>query len=171
MFGIFGAEISVSVEIVAEEAHSAFERHKLRGEGEILYLRVGQALARSRKVALGVDFIELNVEAHLAEILLVLCGGACAEADAVAEIVERKTGHDGVEVDNADALVRLVVKHDVVELRVVVCDSQRELAALEHIYENARVALAREDEVYLLAHARRASLEVVVDCLFEVGEA
>ena len=51
------------------------------------------------------------------------------------------------------------------------CDSQRELAALEHIYENARVALAREDEVYLLAHASRASLEVVADCLFEVGEA
>ena len=46
-------------------------------------------------------------------------GSASSETDAVAEVIEERTGHNGVKVDNADTLIGLVVDHDVVELGVV----------------------------------------------------
>ena len=51
------------------------------------------------------------------------------------------------------------------------CDSQRQLAVAEHVDENARVTLTRENKVDLFLHASRATFEIIADCLLEVGKA
>ena len=44
---------------------------------------------------------------------------------------ETRTGHDRVEVDDAKGFARFCVQQDVIELRVVVRDAQRQLACLQ----------------------------------------
>ena len=66
-----------------------------------------------------------NIKTVFIKILLVLvrCNGAGAET--VANVIERKTGHDCVEVDNANSLVCDAVKKDVVYFCVVMSYSHR----------------------------------------------
>ena len=77
------------------------------------------------EIALQERLVHVELQPDLIQILLILCGGVGAETDAVAEIIERQAGHYGVEVYNADAFIRLVVKHDVVELCVVMRNAKR----------------------------------------------
>lgn len=64
---------------------------------------------------------------HFFKIGLVLRRCVTAEADAVAEVVAKRAGHDGIEVDNGDPLARGIVQHHVVELGVVVRHAERDL--------------------------------------------
>ena len=73
----------------------------------------------------------LEAHFHSGQIALVLRGGRRAEADGVAEVIEAGAGHDRIEVDDAQGLARLCVEQNVIELRVVVRDAQRQLACLQ----------------------------------------
>ena len=72
---------------------------------------------------------------NLGKIGLILCCRIAAEPDAVAEVIAKRAGHDGIEVDNGDPFARFVVQHHVVEFRIVVRHAERDLPRCDLVHE------------------------------------
>ena len=104
------------------------------------------------------------------EVLLVFQGRARRGADHVAEIIERQSRHDRVEVDDADALLRGVVQHHVVELRVVVRRPLRQDALRLQVDQPRGDRLAAQGEVDLRPGQPGAIGRVGLDGLFQGGK-
>ena len=92
---------------------------------------------------------------HQVQIRLVLLGCCCAEADGIAEVVGRQAGHDGVEIDDAESFSGFLVKQDVVQLCVIVCDAERKESFFLLFYKYAAVVLSCKDEIDLRTAGRR----------------
>ncbi len=80
----------------------------------------------------------------------VLLTGVGAGAQHVAGIEEDRAGHDGVQVDDAERLTAIEAEEDVVHLRVVVGDAQRQSALPESIGEHAAPTLVLFQERQLI---------------------
>ncbi len=91
--------------------------------------------------------------------------------DHVAEVEERRTRHDRVEVDDAQGLAGRRVEEDVAQLGVVVHDALGHLAAGQRIEQQRRDLGVLADERDLLGHRPRPPGRVAVDSVFEAGEA
>ena len=97
----------------------------------------------------------MQIDAHFRKVLLILGRSRRAEADGITVVIQRRAGHDGVEIEHAQRLARPAVEQDVIELRIVVRDAQRQLAAVEQAAERARLLLAVEREADIIRHAPR----------------
>ena len=120
--GALDVEVGVAGEIVGEEADADGHRDEARGERELLLFGLHEEL-RAAAVALCDGLEHIHARIDLGKILLVFGGVGGRGAAHIAEVIKRQAGHDGVQVDDADALAGLVVEHDVVELGVVVGDA------------------------------------------------
>ena len=87
---------------------------------QVLLLGLVEHAARTGQIAAHQGLEHGKLHADLGQVFLVFQGRAGGGADHVAEIIERQSRHDRVEVDDANAFLRGVVQHHVVELRVVV---------------------------------------------------
>ena len=134
-------KVGVAGEVVGQKADAAFERHHLCAVGQALYFGVGQHFSRDFQKSPGIGFKQADVEMHLGKILLVLRRRARAEADGIAEVVQGKPGHDGIQIDDADALSGFAVDQHIVQFGVVVGDPQGQLALFLHIHQKMRVFL------------------------------
>ena len=148
-------EIGIAGDMIRQEAHTAFQRHHLGGKGQHPDLRRRQPVAALLQKASGVLLEQIQITGDQGEIPLILGGGIGAETDAVAEIIQGETGHDGVQIDDADRAAGNVVQHDVVELGVVVRHPQGQLAGGQHIHQHPHVRLTRPDEGDFLRCLRR----------------
>ena len=153
-------EIDVALEMVGQEADAALERQELGREGQALRLGRDEEVPGRVEVAGGQPVEHPEVEADLGQVPLVLDGRGRAQADRIAEIVEDRSRHDRVEVDDADALARAVVDHDVVELGVVVGDPLGDEARGQAVDDDARVLLPGQDEIDLGPDAAGAAVRV-----------
>ena len=160
-------EVQVAVEVVREEAHTAFEREELSGERKQFAFLGVEEVAGGAEIALGERFEVLELHGDLGEIDFVFLGGRGRGADHVAEVVERGARHRGVEVDNADAFERVVVDEHVVQLRVLVRDAFRDFAVGHCVEDDRAVFFAGEDEVDFLFDAGCAVLDVGGEGLLE----
>ena len=100
----------------------------------------------------------LEAHFHSGQIALVLRGSRRAEADGVAEVIEAGAGHDRIEVDDAQGLARLCVEQNVIELRVVVRDAQRQLACLQRGLQRRHFRLPGKRKFDLGLNLRRPAL-------------
>ena len=82
-----------------------------------------------------------------------------------------QTGHDGVQVQNAQALPGLLVQQDVVELGVVVGDAQGQDAGLTLLLQSGTHLLALQGKVHLCLDTGQTALGIVGDGLLELPEA
>ena len=140
-------KVRVAFQEVGQKAHAAFERHELRAERQRLLFERRQNGAGRLEEALCEELVKFQAHVDLREVLLVLEGRARAETDAVAEIVVDKARHDRVEVDDAQRFARVAVEQDVIELRVIVRDAQREFPGGKQAGQRRSVLFVREDEV------------------------
>lgn len=171
VLGVGGREVGVALEVVGEEAHAAFEGHELGREGQQFRLERRHLLRDGADEAVGVCAVVVEAEVDLREVLLVLERGRCAEADRIAEVVEHRARHHGVEVDDRLRLAGLGVHEDVVELRVVVRDAQGQIALGQRIDEARVLRRPRGEELDLVVHAGRTADRVLFDRPFEGGVA
>lgn len=65
----------------------------------------------------------------------------------VPEVVQDKSGHDRIQVNDTDGMVRVFIQHDVVDLGVVVSDAGGKNAAGLKVQQAVHVLLAGLDEV------------------------
>ena len=122
------AEVGVALDIISKEAKSALKRHHYSAYGQKLYLAIRKAAVAAAKEALGVSVVEIEIKRDLGEICLVLCGGICTEADRVAEVVYRVSGHNSIKIYHAHGQIGVGIKENVVELGVVVGNAERKSA-------------------------------------------
>ena len=168
--GVVDVEVVVAVQIVGEEPDAALQGHELGAPGEILQLRLGKPALRPLQEAPDVAAVQLDIETDLAQILLVLGAVVGAEADGVAEVVDGKAGHGGVEIDDAHTFLGFFVNEDVVELGVVVGNPQGKLPFPQGVQGHGAVRLSVEDKLNFLLHLPGPSQLVRFQRRQEFGE-
>ena len=169
--GAMRLEVNVTLQIVGEEAHTAFQRHHHRAGGEQIQLGLGQLAVAALEEALGVGLEQLQIQRDLGKVGLVLYGGVGTEADGIAEVVDGIAGHHGVQVDDANGGACLLVKQDVVELGIVMCDAQWQLAGLACILQRVAEGLALLGEGDLGADLGKATANVLFHGLHQIAKA
>ena len=109
VFRVIHLEIHVAVQIIAQEANAYFQRHQLGSHGQGQQFGFVQAAAEGFQIALRKGTVIGQAEMHLVKIGLVLQRRAGAEADGVAKVVGRQTGHHRVQIDDAQGAAGLFV--------------------------------------------------------------
>ena len=71
-------EVQVAVDVVGEEAHGQLAGDDVHGAGHELDLLRREDVLHLAQEAAGEQLEQVEVEGHLAEIGLILCGGGCA---------------------------------------------------------------------------------------------
>lgn len=71
-----------------------------------------------------------------------------------------QTRHDGIQVDDDQSLVRCLVKEDIVDLRVIMGDAERELAFRVQIRQLASRVFYGQQPVKLLANLCNAPADI-----------
>lgn len=82
-------EILIAVYVVGEEPHAALKRHYKRAERQHIALPLGKARAGFGKAARE-HAVQVQIEPHALQLLLILRRGGRAEAYRIAEIVGRQ---------------------------------------------------------------------------------
>ena len=142
-------EIDVSLQVVRQEAYATFEREKLPGEREMVHLRLVEETAGGAEVAADERLEAIDAEILFSKVHVILAGRRRGGADHVAEIVERRAGHGGVEVDDADGFRGDFVEKHVVELGVIVGDALRDVPRGDEAGDARAIRGAGEREIYL----------------------
>ena len=143
--------------MVGQETDAALERHDLCRERQQLDLPGREHIPAFLEKALGIFLEQVKVAVYLGQILLILRGGIGTETDAVPKIVEGEPRHDGVEVDDCNRSAGDIVKHDVVELGIVVSHPQRKFSSRQQVDEPVGVGLPGAYESDLGLHVGRAA--------------
>ena len=120
------------VRVMMRPENARFASSASSGEREVRELRLVEEL-RLAEVALDELLEVFLARKNLREVALVLGGVRRGGAHHVAEVVEGAAGHRRVEVDHVRAETRHVVEHHVVDLRVVVRDALRNVAARHEV--------------------------------------
>ena len=137
----------VAVQVVRQEPDAALQGHEPGAPGQVFQFGGGQTALGPLQETPGVDLVQPDVEIDLAQILFILLAVVGAEADGVAEVVDGKARHGGVQINDADTLVGSAVDEDVVELGVIVGNPQRELAAAQRFQCHGAVGLPIQYEL------------------------
>lgn len=110
--------------------------------------------------ALCIALKERKGKRHLRDILFVLSSRIRAEADGIAEVKDRQSRHNGVQVDDADALAGFVINHNVVQLRIVVRYAERQLARGLHALGYAVIVCVVEEKRHLIRNVFQPSFRI-----------
>ena len=89
-----------------------------------------QAAAEGFQIALREGAVIRQAEMYLVQISLVLQRRAGPEADGVAKVVGRQTGHYRVQIDHTDSLMCSIIDHDIIQLCVIVRYTKRQLTCI-----------------------------------------
>jgi len=167
---VVGLEVGVAVEIVCEETGTAFKGHQLDGEGKKFEFLVGDG-RKSFDEAAGERFKLFYVKPDLGEILFVFCAAGTAETESIAVVVQERTGHNGVKVNDADAFAGLFIQHNIVQLGVVVGNAERNGTVCKRVHDHGAVRFAVENELDFFRNFIPAACEVVFHSLLEIVKA
>ena len=172
-------EIRVAREIVGEEANADRERNQASGERKSVELGGVEEFC-VLQIALYERLEILLARENLIEILFVFGGGGGRRADHITEVVERGSGHDGIKIDYSNALLGYFVKHDVVDLRIVVGDTLGNFSARHGIDDTSGLLASGVDEVHLALYELESVFDVgrrgfikkleTVDRIVELGQ-
>ena len=144
-------EVIVAIQMVGQEPQSAFQRHDFGAHGHHPAFVLRQAGAGVEEAA-GVGLKHLQAHGNLVQILFILSGGRSAEPDAVTVIIKAQAGHDRVQIDDAQGLSGIGVQHNIVELGVIVGDTEGQTALLQHVNQGTGFFLPVQNELNLLLY-------------------
>ena len=148
--------------MVGQKPDAALHRHGFCAQREKRQLFGGQIRAgtdiSARKNA-------ETLKAHLdpGKIALVLRRCRSTVADGVAEIVEARAGHHGVQIHNAKRLSRLCIQKDVIELGVIMRNAERYLPGGKSVLDRCHLRFSRESKIDFRPHDRGAARSVAFD--------
>ena len=145
-------EIMISLQIVCEETHSTFKGHKDCSHGKHIQFCLSQRTATAFNEAFDINFIQMKITGHLRQIFLILCSGTCAKTDRIAEIIYGKSRHYGIKVNHTDGFSRCIINHNVIQLGIIMCNTQRQLSLILHIAQDMCQFCAVQHKLNLFFH-------------------
>ena len=160
MLFVFNLEILVADDIVVEEARCQLAGERKAAQPERIDLGFGERGRGFLNKSLGERPIDIEVHARLVGFGRIFFDKVCRKTDCVAEIVTDQTRHDGIQVDDDQSLARRLVKENVIDLRVIMGDAERELAFRVQIRQLASRVFHRQQPVKLLAHLCNAPADI-----------
>ena len=86
---------------------------------------------------------------HLIEIPLILLRGGCSKADRIPEIIGCQSRHNCIQVNDAQPPARILIKQNIIQLRVIVRHPERKLPFLKLLHQHAAVLLPRKGKLNL----------------------
>ena len=94
----------------------------------------------------------MKITGHLRQIFLILCSGTCAKADRITEIIYGKSRHYGIKVNHTDGFSRCIIDHNVIQLGIIMCNTQRQLSLILHIAQDMCQFCAVQHKLNLFFH-------------------
>ena len=107
---------------------------------------------------------------HKVQILLIFLGCCRAKADRISKIIGSKPRHNGIKINDTQALIRFFVKEDIIQLCVIVRNTKRQNSRPLLSYKYSTVLLPLFYERDLLLTRIRTVFQVSLNCDFEVLE-
>ena len=129
-------EIMIPFQIICQEAHSAFKSHKDRTHRKHIQFCLGQCPGTSFYEAFDINFIQVQVTGYFCQVFLIFCSGTCTKANGITEIIHRKSRHYRIKVDNTDCFSGCIIDHNVIQLGVIMRNTQWQFSLLLHITQN-----------------------------------
>ncbi len=149
-------EIVVSCQEISQKTDTALIGHQLRAHRKQFGFFCGETPGAALEIAFCEGFKQRQVQLDFGQIRLVLRAGAGAKTDGVTKIVQRKSGHNSIKINDAQRFVRVRVKENIVELGIVVRDPERQRALGEQIDQYRGLFLTLEGEGNLCLRKRYA---------------
>ena len=150
----------IPLQIIRQEADAAFQRHHLCTIHKLIQLFFGQGSRASFDKALRVSFKQTQITGNLRQIRLILRSCTCTEPNRIAKIINGKSRHDGIQINDADALPGLFIQHDVVQLRIIMCHTKRKLSLGQAIHQRMGKRLPLHYKPDLILHSRSTSADI-----------
>jgi PAS domain S-box-containing protein len=150
-------EVDVAGQVVGQEPYPDRVRHQRTRQGQMLQLHSRQDVPDALQIAPNQRLDHVQADGDTVEVALVLSRRTRARPDHVPEVVEHRPAHHGVQVNDADRPTCHIVKHDVVELGVVVGDPHGQPAGLQQVGDPPRQPPALQAELDFPLHAGTAS--------------
>ena len=163
-------KIPVPLEIIRQEAHTALEGHHLGSHRKQFDLPVRKPSSASFYEAFGIQIKQLHITGHFRQIPLVLCRRTCAETDRIPEVIHGKPRHNRIQIDHADSFPRLIIDHNIVKLRIIMCYTDRQLSLRLEVPEIIRNLLSVQNKLDLISHGSRPLHHILFHCLLEYRE-
>jgi len=160
--------VGIAVEIIAQETDALFEGDQLAAEGEVIDFSRVEKSPGHREVALSEGLEHAHLQTDPGQVGLVLGRGAGGAAHHIPEIVEGDARHDGVEIDDTDARAGIEIEHDIVQLGVIMGDTQRHLTLSQGIEQLASLVLTLEHEGQLFGDRADSSGNILLDGDFQI---
>jgi len=163
MTAIKGLEVLVARDVVIQEADSQLERHSKCTQRHGLDLSGRQRGSHLGDKALGKGTEAIHIQANLGQIGFILCGGIGGKTDRITKIVCDQTRHNGIQIDDGLGFARILIEQDVIDLGVVVGNTQGELLRVDQLVETNGKGLECFDLLDLLLNLIDTAAGVLVD--------
>ena len=129
-------EVFVAGKIVIQISGGELESHDQAAVREAVDFILRKQILGVGQEALGKCLKHFHIQTNLVELEAGRSHGVAGGADCITEIVACKTGHDCIQINDADGLAGIGVEEDVVDLGVVVGYTKRDAAGLIELVED-----------------------------------
>ena len=119
MLRVCSLKICIAIEIIGKKTHTALKGHKFGGKGKIIYFALIKSIACLAQKAFCIRLKIIKHKLNLIIIIVVLGAGVSTKANRIAEIIKRKTRHNRVKVDNANSIIAVAVKKNVIKFCII----------------------------------------------------
>lgn len=167
MILVVGPKVMISKEVVGEETNADLVGEKEPGEGQIFVLGGREDVAHGFEETGCKSLKDGKTDFDGVEICRVFGDWGNGGADEIAEIVKRKSGHDGVEIDDTNPLPGFIAKQDVGDFRIIVDDALRDEPSPVKIDEAVGDGFVLEGKADLVVAAFRAFERIAQDGRFQ----
>ena len=134
---LFDLEVFIADEEVIQKSCGQLAGDGEAAEGQGVHLGIGEGAGGFAEEAVGKGPEDVQVNAGAGGVEGVFLGEVGGKAHRIAEVMPHETGHDGVQVDDHEGLMGLLVEEDVVDFRVVMGDADGEMSVGVPVGEDA----------------------------------
>ena len=165
---MFHLEVSVPTNIVSQESHSdgqGCQSGRLRQQP---HFKGGHVLPQTLHVTFQESLVQVQVQPDPGGIRLVLNGVHSGRPHQVAEVIEKRTRHAGIQVHHADRLPGVPIEQYVIDLGIEVNHPLRQQVVFERSRNDGTEGLSLQDKIDFFRSLVQFSGSVSRDRLFQL---
>ena len=122
---VTAAIIDIVIEVIGEEAEGLHIKHELSCIGEGLFFDGGQHFVHLAEITADDGLEEDLADFYTGDLAFFFGYGREVSAEHIPDVADKITGHDGIQIDDAEALA-ILVEQDIADLGIVMGDAEPE---------------------------------------------
>ena len=122
---VTAAVIDIVVEVIGQEAEGLHVKHELSGIGKGLFFNGCQHFIHLAEITADDGLEEDLADFYTGDLAFFFGYGREVSTEHIPDIADEITGHDGIQIDNTEALA-ILVEQDIADLGIVMSDAEPE---------------------------------------------